>query len=82
MINTTASHAHFLIFSYCGTLRYSVGGVDFWIFWIFDLLQLKIDWQKNSKTKVEKLFFFISISLYSLISAEEDMKIKKNTFST
>jgi hypothetical protein len=20
-----------------------IGGVDFWIFWIFDLLQLKID---------------------------------------
>jgi hypothetical protein len=37
----------------------TLGGVDFWIFWIFYLLQLNLDWQKNSKTKVEKAFFFI-----------------------
>jgi hypothetical protein len=42
-----------------------VGGVDFWIFWIFDLLQLKLDWQKNSKTKVEKAFIFSFMSSYT-----------------
>jgi hypothetical protein len=26
---------------------------DYWIFWIFNFLQLNWDWQKNSKTKVE-----------------------------
>jgi hypothetical protein len=30
--------------------RVSIGGVDFWIFWIFDLLRRNLDWQKNSKT--------------------------------
>jgi hypothetical protein len=36
-----------------------VWGVDFWIFWIFDLLQLAIDWQNNSEAKIGKVFFFI-----------------------
>jgi hypothetical protein len=47
---------------------YTVGGVDFWIFWIFDLLQLAIDWQNNSKTKVVKVFFFIFLSSYAEMS--------------
>jgi hypothetical protein len=33
-----------------------VGEVDFWIFWIFNFLQLAIYGKKNSKTKVEKVF--------------------------
>jgi hypothetical protein len=37
-------------------------------FWIFDLLQLNLDWQKNSKTKVEKAFFFIFMSSYAEMS--------------
>jgi hypothetical protein len=40
------------------------GGVDFWIFGISDLLLLNLDWQKNSKTKVEKKFFFMFMSSY------------------
>jgi hypothetical protein len=35
------------LFWHCG-----VGGVDFWIFWIFDLLQLILDLQNNSNAKV------------------------------
>jgi hypothetical protein len=33
------------------------GGSRIWIFWI-----LNLDWQKNSKTKVKKAFFFIFMS--------------------
>jgi hypothetical protein len=39
--------------------QYSIGGVHFWKFWIFNILQLNFDWQNNSKTKAEKAFFFI-----------------------
>jgi hypothetical protein len=46
----------------CSGVQYTLGGVDFCIFWIFDLLQRNLDWQKNSKTKVEKAFFFIFMS--------------------
>jgi hypothetical protein len=35
---------------------------------MFDLLQLNLDWQKNSKTKVEKAFFFIFKSSYAEMS--------------
>jgi hypothetical protein len=41
------------------------GVVDFWI---FDLLQLNLDWQKNSETKVEKGCFFIFMSSYAEMS--------------
>jgi hypothetical protein len=41
------------------------GGVDFLNFWIFNILQLNLDRQKNSKTKVEKAFFFIFMSSYA-----------------
>jgi hypothetical protein len=34
-------------------------------FWIFDLLQMNLGWQKNSQTKVEKAFFFIFMSSYA-----------------
>jgi hypothetical protein len=37
----------------------SVGEVDFWI---FNFLQFAIDGKNNSKTKVEKVFFFIGMS--------------------
>jgi hypothetical protein len=40
----------------------TVGEVDFWIFWILNFLQFAIDVENNSKTKVEKVFFFIFIS--------------------
>jgi hypothetical protein len=33
--------------------------VDFWIFWIFNFFKFAIDGENNSKTKVEKVFFFI-----------------------
>jgi hypothetical protein len=39
---------------------YTVGEVDFWIFWIFNFLQFAIDGKNNSKTKVEKVFIFMS----------------------
>jgi hypothetical protein len=38
----------------------TVGGADFWIFWIFNLRQPAADVKCYSKTKVEKAFFFIS----------------------
>jgi hypothetical protein len=44
------------------------GGVDFWIFWIFSFLQLNLDWQKNLKTKLEEVFFFIFMSYYAEVS--------------
>jgi hypothetical protein len=47
---------------------WAVGEVDIWIVWIFNFLQLAIDGQKNSKTKVEKVFFFIYISSYAEMS--------------
>jgi hypothetical protein len=47
---------------------YALGGVDFWMFWIFNILQLNLDWQKNSKTNVEKAFFFIFMSSYAEMS--------------
>jgi hypothetical protein len=41
------------------TLQYSMGeSIFFWIFYTTEL-----DWQKNSKTKVEKAFFFIFMSV-------------------
>jgi hypothetical protein len=43
-------------------LSCAVGEVDFWIFWIFNFLQFAIDGKNNSKTKVEKVFFFIFMS--------------------
>jgi hypothetical protein len=43
---------------------YVVGEVDFWMFLIFTFLQLAIDWKNNSKTKVEKVFFFISCHVF------------------
>jgi hypothetical protein len=45
-----------------------VGEVDFWIFWIFNFLQFAIDGKNNSKTKVEKVFFFIFMSSYEEMS--------------
>jgi hypothetical protein len=49
--------------------------VDFWIFFIFNILQFAIDWKNNSKTKVEKVFFFIFISSYAEMIF---LKIKKS----
>jgi hypothetical protein len=34
-------------------------------FWIFNFLQFAIDGKNNSKTKVEKVFFFILMSSYA-----------------
>jgi hypothetical protein len=42
--------------------HWPLGEVDFWI---FNFLQLAIDWENNSKTKVEKVFFFIFMSAYA-----------------
>jgi hypothetical protein len=45
--------------------KYSIwilGEVDFWIFLIFNFLQFAIDGKNNSKTQVEKVFFFIFMS--------------------
>jgi hypothetical protein len=47
---------------------YILGEVDFWIFWIFNFLQFAIDGKNNSKTKVEKVFFFIFMSSYAEMS--------------
>jgi hypothetical protein len=54
-------------------LGWGVRGVDFWI---FNLLQLKIDWQNNSKTKVEKVFFFMFMSSHAEMSFSRE-KITK-----
>jgi hypothetical protein len=54
--------------------------VDFWIFWIFNLLQLYLDSQKNSKTKIEKVFSFIFVSPYaemSFLCAQNKEKVTK-----
>jgi hypothetical protein len=40
----------------------------FEFFWIFNFLQFAIDGQNNSKTKVEKVFFFIFMSSYAEMS--------------
>jgi hypothetical protein len=45
-----------------------LGEVDFWIFWIFNFLQFAIDGKNNSKTIVEKVFFFIFMSFYAEMS--------------
>jgi hypothetical protein len=38
--------------------------VEFLTFWIFNIQQLNLDWQKNSKPKVEKLIInFVSFCL-------------------
>jgi hypothetical protein len=47
------------------------------IFWIFNLLQLAIDWQNNFMTKVRKVFFFIFMSSYAEMSFLRDKKITK-----
>jgi hypothetical protein len=54
---------------------YGVGGD---VFWIFDLLQLNLGWQKNSKAKVEKAFFFIFMSSYAEISFFRPKKVTKS----
>jgi hypothetical protein len=48
-----------------GCTHCTVGEVDFWIFWIFNILQLAIYGKNNSKTKVEKVFSFIFMSSYT-----------------
>jgi hypothetical protein len=40
----------------------------FVFFWIFNFLLFAIDGENNSKTKVEKVFFFIFMSSYAEIS--------------
>jgi hypothetical protein len=42
-----------------------VGEVDFGFFWIFNFLQFAVDGKNNSKTKVQKVFFFIFMSSYA-----------------
>jgi hypothetical protein len=46
------------------------------------LLQLAIDWQNNSMTKVEKMFFLIFMSSYAEMSffREKITKYDPNTF--
>jgi hypothetical protein len=44
---------------------YIVGEVDFWI---FNFLQFAIDGKNISKTKVEKVFFFIFMSSHAEMS--------------
>jgi hypothetical protein len=50
------------------TVRYTIlraghlGKSVFGFFWIFNFLQFAIDGKNNSKTKVEKVFFFIFMS--------------------
>jgi hypothetical protein len=52
-----------------GPRECTLGEVDFWIFfWIFNFLQFAIDGKNNSKTKVEKVFFFIFMSSYAKMS--------------
>jgi hypothetical protein len=37
-------------------------------FWIFNFLQFAVDVKNNSKTKVQKVFFFIFMSSYAEMS--------------
>jgi hypothetical protein len=46
----------------------AIGEVEFLIFWIFNFLQFAIDGKNNSKTKVQKVFFFIFMSSYAEMS--------------
>jgi hypothetical protein len=44
-------------------------GSRFWVFfWIFNFLQFEIDGKNNSKTKEEKVFFFIFMSSFAEVS--------------
>jgi hypothetical protein len=43
----------------------TVGEVDFWI---FNFLQFAVDGENNSKTKVEKVFFFIFMPSFAEMS--------------
>jgi hypothetical protein len=54
-----------------------IGEVDFWIFWIFNFFQFAIDGKNNSKTKVEKVFFFIFMSSYAEMNFKNKKKITK-----
>jgi hypothetical protein len=49
-------------------IHYALGEVDFFIFFIFNFLHFAIDGKPNSKTKVEKVFFFIFMSSYAEMS--------------
>jgi hypothetical protein len=44
----------------------------------FNIKQLNLDWQKSSKTKVEKVIFFIFISSYAEINFWGPKKEKKS----
>jgi hypothetical protein len=49
--------------------QYIVGEVDFfYFFFIFNFLQFAVDGKNNSKTKVQKVFFFIFMSSYAEMS--------------
>jgi hypothetical protein len=54
--------------SFCSTKNIFIRGSRFLDFWIFNILQLVIDWHNNSKTQVEKVFFFIFMSSYAEMS--------------
>jgi hypothetical protein len=45
-----------------------IGGVEFWIDFTFNFLQLAIDGNNNFKTKVEKVLFFIFMSSFAKMS--------------
>jgi hypothetical protein len=64
------------MFKHYKNLRYTLGEVDFWIFLDFHFLQFAIDGKNNSKTKVEKVFFFIFMSSYAEMSFSKQ-KISK-----
>jgi hypothetical protein len=54
------------VVEFSAVASYALGEVDFWIFfWIFKFLQFAIDGENHSKTKVEKVFFFIFMSSYA-----------------
>jgi hypothetical protein len=57
-----------ITFFYVSYTIYALGEVDFWIFWIFNFLQFAIYGKNNSKTKVERAFFFIFMSSYAEMS--------------
>jgi hypothetical protein len=57
-----------MVYMYCRASR----------FWIFNLLQLNLDRQKNSKTKIEKAFFFIFMPSYAEMSFLGPQKLKRH----
>jgi hypothetical protein len=59
---TAVSMSPLCMSQWCQLYHYALGGVDFWIFCIFDLLQLNLDSQKTKKVSKKGQKYFCSSS--------------------